>query len=330
MKGLLTAHIISLCLGTLLDQLVGDPQKLPHPVRAIGKLIATLEDKLYPKENVDGKTMRRRGMLLWFATVTIVTVITLFMMIVSYKAGMIIGIAAESVLTAYILASRSLYRESMAVASKLEEHDTAGARHALSMIVGRDTDELAEEEIIKAAVETVAENASDGVIAPFIYAAVGGPVFGMFYKAVNTMDSMIGYHNSRYEDFGFFAARADDVFNLVPSRISAVMMIAGCAILSFFSKDYDAKSAYRIYMRDRRCHTSPNSAQTESVCAGSLGLMLGGTHMYKNKPVEKPMIGDAKRGAQPGDIKRANTLMFAAQALTTLIALAILLTVNFL
>nr|MCR5619933.1 adenosylcobinamide-phosphate synthase CbiB [Lachnospiraceae bacterium] len=241
-----------------------------------------------------------------------------------YMINRYLGLAIESVLTCYILAARSLCRESMAVSKELDKGDIPGARYKLSMIVGRDTAELSEEEIVKAAVETVSENTSDGVIAPLIFTAIGGPVLGFLYKAVNTMDSMLGYKNERFKDFGFFSAKADDVFNFLPSRISALFMVAGTFVIGIFSKGYDAKSAARIWKRDRLNHKSPNSAQTESVCAGALGLKLGGPHLYGGVMVDKPFIGDEIRHAEITDIRRSNNLMFMTETLSVLMIYAVM------
>ena len=190
----------------------------------------------------------------------------------------------------------------------------------MSMIVGRDTEALGQEEIIKAAVETVAENTSDGVIAPLLYTALGGPVLGFGYKAVNTMDSMLGYHNERYESFGKRAARMDDAFNFVPARVSAVLMILSAWMLGLFSKAFNGKEAYRIWKRDRRKHLSPNAAQTESACAGALGIRLGGAHLYGGVLVEKPAIGDARRKPVTEDIARAVRLMYLSECLAAILA----------
>lgn len=316
-------HVISLFLGILLDQIVGDPHALPHPVRLIGWLISFLETLLLRNGtaglNRDYESERRRGIFLWFTVMLSTAFVTGAVVMTAYKAGRVIGILVEAILTSYVLAARSLCRESMAVSQELRRGDLIGARRALSMIVGRDTNDLSEENVIKAAVETVAENTSDGVIAPLLYTALGGPVLGMMYKAVNTMDSMIGYHNEKYEYFGSFAARADDLFNFFPSRTSAVCMIAGCAVLGVFSGKYDFKNACRVWKRDRRNHKSPNSAQTESVCAGALGLELGGTHLYQGIPVEKPKIGDENRKPDVQDIRRANILMFMTEAVVSVV-----------
>ena len=333
-RTLLQLHMIALICGILLDLVIGDPYFMPHPIRDIGKLIMILEKKLLGETkgvpDRDPAREKRRGILLWF----IVTFTTVFfsavIVIAAYMINKYLGIAVESILTCYILAARSLCKESMAVSKELVKGDVPGARYKLSMIVGRDTAELSEEEIIKAAVETVSENTSDGVIAPLIYTAIGGPVLGFLYKAVNTMDSMVGYKNDRFKDFGFFAAKADDIFNFLPSRISALFMIAGSFALRIFSKAYDPKGAAGIWTRDRLNHKSPNSAQTESVCAGALGLKLGGPHLYGGVMVDKPYIGDEKRNAEVRDVARSNALMFMTEALSGIVLFLIMITVWYL
>ena len=231
MKEYMLFHIIALFLGVLLDQIVGDPHSLPHPVRGIGRLIAWLEGRLLGARG-SKQTERRRGALLWWLVILIVGTVTALILVLAYQSLVYLGLFVEMILVCYILAARSLCRESMAVQRRLMNRDVPGARHALSMIVGRDTEPLSEEEIVKAAVETVAENTSDGVIAPLLYTIIGGPVLGLCYKAVNTMDSMLGYQNDRYRNFGRFAAKADDLLNYIPSRLSALAMIFGCRILS--------------------------------------------------------------------------------------------------
>ncbi len=326
-------HITGLVLGIILDQIIGDPHRLSHPIRAIGNLISFFEKVLLGGDLKDKKRdyqrEKRNGILLWFSVELIVIAVMAVIVGTAYFLNMYFGVVIEAIFTCYILAARSLCRESMAVASELEKSGIVKARYALSMIVGRDTKELTEEEVIKAAVETVAENTSDGVIAPLLYTALFGPVIGMAYKAVNTMDSMLGYHNDRYEYFGSFAARADDFFNFLPARISAVFMIAASFILGLFSKNIDGKRASKIWKRDRLNHKSPNSAQTESVCAGALGLKLGGTHTYKGVVVEKPTIGDEVRKPEKKDIKRANDLMFMTEAITAVVLLVIMCLVGF-
>ncbi len=318
----------ALICGILLDQFIGDPYFMPHPIRDIGRLIMVLEKKLLGEtkgaENRDPKGEKRRGILLWFIVILTSVFFSTLIVVGAYMINKYLGIVVESILTCYILAARSLCKESMAVSKELKKGDIPGARYKLSMIVGRDTAELSEEEIVKAAVETVSENTSDGVIAPLIYTAIGGPILGFLYKAVNTMDSMLGYKNDRFKDFGFLAAKADDVFNFLPSRISALFMIAGAFVLRIFSKAYDPKGAAKIWKRDRLNHKSPNSAQTESVCAGALGLKLGGPHLYGGVMVDKPFIGDEERHAEISDIKRSNNLMFMTEALTVSVIYAVM------
>ena len=318
-------------MGTILDLIIGDPHDFPHPIRAIGNLIAWLEKRLLGdatgKPDRNPSLEKTRGTLLWCLVVSITLIVTAAVTIGAYAIHPYIGIWTEAILTCYILAATSLYKESMAVTKELDKGDLDKARYALSMIVGRDTAVLNEEEVAKAAVETVAENTSDGVIAPLIYSALGGPILGMLYKAVNTMDSMIGYKNEKYENFGRFAAKADDFFNFIPARLSAIFMIVGTFILSLFDKTYSPRAAARIWRRDRLNHKSPNSAQTESVCAGALGLKLGGDHLYKGVMVHKPTIGDELRQTKPADIKRANRLMFATEGVAFVLVLTLLLNI---
>ena len=235
-----------------------------------------------------------------------------------------IGMVVEAVMTYQILAARCLQVESGKVWKQLKAGNVEAAREAVSMIVGRDTQNLTEEGVAKAAIETVAENTSDGVIAPMLYTALGGPVLGFLYKAVNTMDSMVGYKNDRYLHFGRAAAKLDDVVNFFPARISALLMI-GAAFLS--GKSYNGRQAWRIWHRDSRKHASPNSAQTESVCAGAMGIQLAGDASYFGKVVKKPYIGDPTRAVEPEDIRRTNRLMNRTAWICEILCLGILIAV---
>ena len=316
--------------GIWLDIVFGDPHDMPHPIRAIGGLVSFLDTGMN-----SGKRRVLKGFTLWIIVMITVTVVPAVVVITSYRVGKICGVVIELIMTYYVLAAGSLRDESMNVYRCLDVPDnpsrTDEARYALSMIVGRDTDVLDEAGITRAAVETVAENTSDGVIAPLIYTAIGGPVLGFMYKAINTMDSMIGYHNEKYEEFGRFAARADDAANLIPSRLSALFMIAATAICTLIEKlskgpadrYYSASGAFRIWRRDRRSHKSPNSAQTESVCAGALGLRLAGDASYGKVIVKKPFIGDDTRPVEAEDIKRAVRLMFVTEAVCTAVIFTI-------
>ena len=256
-------------------------------------------------ENRNPDRELKNGKLLADAVLLSVSAVSSAVFIAAYFAHPILGACAEAFMTYQILAAKGLKSESMKVFDRLERDDLSGARKEVSMIVGRDTDNLDAEGVTKAAVETVAENTSDGVVAPMLYCAVGGPVLGLMYKAVNTMDSMIGYKNDKYLYFGRAAAKLDDAANFLPARISAVFML-----FSAFIGGFDFKNALRIYKRDRLKHSSPNSAHTEAVCAGALGVRLAGDAVYFGKTVKKPFIGEALRKIEPEDIRRANRLMY--------------------
>ena len=309
-------HIIALALGCILDLLIGDPYGLPHPIRWIGSLISCLEGRLLDPSD-SGPVQKRKGLVLCLCVMILPAALCAGALVLAYHLHPAAGVILEGILSAYLLAARSLQKESTKVQRALEQGQVEEARRALSMIVGRDVSVLDEAGIARAAVETVAENANDGVIAPLLYTALGGPVLGMLYKSINTMDSMLGYHNERYEHFGFFAAKIDDVAGFLPARISALLMIVSSA---FLGPSYSAAGAWRIFIRDRFCHKSPNSAQTESACAGALGLRLAGDAVYFGQVVKKPYIGDAKREIESCDIARANRLMMAAGALTFFLA----------
>ena len=287
-------------------------------------VVAEESEKAPSEETLSPETKKKREQgrttVLIVLLCTVIVADILFMG--SYFIHPIVGCLVEAFLTYQILAAKCLRVESMKVYKALKTGSLKEARRAVSMIVGRDTANLSEEGVTCAAVETVAENASDGVIAPMLYLAIGGPVLGLVYKAINTMDSMIGYKNERYLDFGRAAAKLDDFVNYLPSRISARLMIFAC---HFLGSSFDAPEAERIYLRDRLKHASPNSAQTESVCAGALGIQLAGDASYFGKLVHKPTIGDAKRAIEPEDIRRANRLMYGAAILCLLICLIVML-----
>ncbi len=321
-------HLVAFALAFILDLIIGDPYKLPHPIRLIGSFIAGLDNRLLgPKEKpleLDAKAKRFRGFIV-VKIVTISTVLLTALLVVgAYIIHPVLGIMVEAILGFYCLAMKSLRTESMKVYDKLTSGTLEEARYAVSMIVGRDTAVLDEKGVTKAAVETVAENTSDGVIAPMLYLALGGPILGLLYKSINTMDSMVGYKNERYLDFGRCAAKLDDVVNFLPARISAFIMIFACV---FMGKSYSAGDAFKIFKRDRFNHTSPNSAQTESVMAGALGLKLAGDASYFGKVVKKPFIGDEGREIEPCDIKRANKLMYVTSFICFGICLLIMVLV---
>lgn len=316
-------HLFAFTVGFFMDQLIGDPMNFPHPIRLIGNLIHLLDSKLLG--DTDNKKRNQKaefikGIALVIAVMAATAIITGIILWAFYMIHPYMGMIVEAVLTCYILAAKSLRDESMKVYEALNRGTLEDARYAVSMIVGRDTNCLDEEGVIKAAVETVAENTSDGIIAPLLYTFIGGPVLGFVYKAVNTMDSMVGYHNDRYEYFGKAAAKMDDVVNFLPARISAVFMIIAAFILG---SDYSGKGALRIFIRDRYKHKSPNSAQTEAVCAGAFSIRLAGDASYFGKIVKKPFIGDAYREVERSDIKRMCKLMYATEYICFIVVIII-------
>ena len=328
MRHWINYHMIAFFMGFLLDLVLGDPYYLPHPIRLIGKLIEGAEKVLRgmgirgkdSKEDSNGRAFRQ-GIGLVLIVVISVVAVTLFLLFMAYWLHPVLGVVAECIMTYQILAVKCLKVESMKVYQCLKNGNMEQARKAVSMIVGRDTEHLDEEGVAKAAIETVAENTSDGVIAPMLYLAVGGPVLGFLYKAVNTMDSMIGYKNEKYLYFGRAAAKLDDFVNFLPARISACLMI----IASFLAgRHFSGKGAWTIYKRDRKKHTSPNSAQTEAVCAGALSIRLAGDASYFGKIVKKPYIGEAVRGVEYEDIKRANHLMYITAWLCEVLCLLVM------
>lgn len=320
-------HIIAFIAGFVLDLLIGDPHFIPHPVRFIGSLISFFDKRLNSdagynsSENEANLSKYKRGMLLVFTVIIATFIVSAMILVAAYSINLYAGVIAEAVMTWQILATKCLRVESMRVYDALRTDGVDAGRRAVSMIVGRDTSVLDAAGVTRAAVETIAENTSDGVIAPMLYTAIGGPVLGFVYKAVNTMDSMLGYKNDKYMYFGRFAARLDDVVNFIPARISAYLMIAAAFI---GGRQFDGKNAYHIFKRDRFNHASPNSAQTESVCAGALRVQLAGDAVYFGKLVKKKYIGDGLREIEYEDIKRANRLMYITAFLCELLSVAVM------
>ena len=299
----------ALIMGYILDQIIGDPQGWPHIVIGFGKAISFFEKILYKMRN-----KRLGGTLLWLCVIVTCTGIPSLILFAAWRISPWAYLVLDSLICWQLLAVKSLRIESLKVYQELEHGTLESARQAIHMIVGRDPEALDRTGIIKAAVETVAENTSDGVASPLFYMFIGGAAGGCLYKAVNTMDSMIGYKNDRYQDFGRTAARMDDAFNYIPSRLCAIFMILASGIRGF-----DAANARRIWKRDRRKHASPNAAQTESVMAGALDVQLAGDAIYSGRVLKKSFIGDDIRPVAAGDIiashKILNTtalLMFSA------------------
>ncbi|MDY5665327.1 MAG: adenosylcobinamide-phosphate synthase CbiB [Blautia sp.] len=302
--------ILALPAGFVLDLIFGDPRWLYHPVCLIGKLISLLEKgirRIFPKSQ---KGELAGGCLEVLLVCGLCFLVPFGILHVLYGWQPWLGFLLETFWCYQLLATKSLKTESMKVYDRLVNGTLEEARYAVSMIVGRDTNSLTAEGVTKAAVETVAENASDGIIAPMLYMAIGGAPFMFLYKGINTMDSMLGYKNDRYLYFGRCAAKLDDAANYIPARVSGWLMVAGTLFVGL-----DTKNAAKIYRRDRRNHASPNSAQTEAAMAGALDVQLAGNAYYFGKLYEKPTIGDAIRKVEAEDIPRANRLLYSTSVL---------------
>lgn len=310
--------ILPLLIGYLLDLTFGDPYNLPHPIRFIGMLISKSETflrNIFPK-NSKGELVG--GAFMPIIVVGLSTIISLIIIKISYKINLILGIVVESIICYQMLATKCLKDESMKVYKSLKDNDLTLARKNVSMIVGRDTQNLDVTGITKATVETIAENTSDGIVAPMIYMALFGAVGGVFYKSVNTLDSMIGYKNDKYLYFGRISAKLDDILNYIPSRVSAIFVIVATFFLNL-----DYKSAFRIWKRDCRNHPSPNSAQTESAFAGALNVQLAGDMYYFGKLYHKKTIGDNTRPIQIEDIKISNNILYLTSFISLMCCLLV-------
>ena len=310
----------AMLLGFLLDCLLGDPRSIPHPVVCMGKLISWLEKAfraLFPKTRL-GENLA--GGCIWLVTVAVSFLIPWGLLKLAGMVSPWLRLLLQAIFCWQVLAAKSLRQESMKVYEALKTGTIEDARHAVSMIVGRDTQALDADAVTRAAVETVAENCSDGVIAPMLYFALGGGPLAFAYKAVNTMDSMLGYVEPPYQNVGLVPARMDDVCNYLPARISGIMMLLAGGLLGL-----NFRNGWKIFLRDRYHHASPNSAQTESVCAGLLGLRLAGDAWYHGVLHKKKYIGDALRPITPEDIPLSDRLMYATAVLTLVICLILLL-----
>ena len=300
--------------GVILDCFFADPPEFPHSINLIGNSIKRFE-KFIRKILPDTPKSKRTGGLITAIVICLFSaVIPAAILICSYKLNRYFCIVVHSLMMWQIVAAKSLMKESKKAYCKIKDDDLEGARNALSMIVGRNTEELTQEGVIRAAVETVAENTSDGVTAPMLFFFAGGAPFAYLYKAINTMDSLLGYKNEKYVDFGRFPAKLDDLANFIPSRLTALSMIAASWFLG-----YDAKNALKIFRRDRLKHASPNSAQTESVCAGALDVRLAGDIKYFGVLHKKDYIGDPLREIEPCDILKSHKLMYGSAAVFTVL-----------
>ncbi len=311
--------LFAFVLGYILDLAFGDPHNFPHIIKGIGSIICTSENmsrKLCKKSSTSEKIA---GTIMSMCIIILMTTLSIILLYCTYKLSILLGFIIETFIYYQLLATKSLKDESMKVYDALKDKDIMKSRYMVSMIVGRYTDNLDEEGVAKAAVETVAENTADGIIGPMFYMVIGGAPLAIAYKAINTLDSMIGYKNNKYINFGKFAAKVDDIASYIPARLASYLMIAASYVLGL-----DTKSGYRIYKRDKYNHASPNSAHTEAVAAGVLGIQLAGDTYYFGKLYKKPTIGDDCRKIEIEDIVRVNKLLYVSSFLGFIIGVIII------
>lgn len=312
--------MIEIILGFLLDLIVGDPQNPIHPIRIIGSLCKTVE-KFF--RSILKRYLKVAGLLTWILVVFIVFIFNYLLLKVTYRINPSVTMILGSVMIYFCISTKALKIEGLKVVKYVIEDDIEGARKQLSYIVGRDTKNLDKESILKAVVETVAENMSDGVIAPLFYAGIGGAPLAFLYKAVNTMDSMFGYKNDKYIEFGYFPAKLDDVFNYIPARLSGYFIVVVSFILGL-----DYKNSFKIYKRDKNNHSSPNSAHPEAAVAGALNVQLGGPNYYFGKLVEKQTIGDDREKIDINKVNNTNNILYCSAVLGCIMALIINWSIN--
>ena len=312
--------MIEIILGFLLDLIVGDPQNPIHPIRIIGSLCKTVE-KFF--RSILKRYLKVAGLLTWILVVFIVFIFNYLLLKVTYRINPSVTMILGSVMIYFCISTKALKIEGLKVVKYVIKDDIEGARKQLSYIVGRDTKNLDKESILKAVVETVAENMSDGVIAPLFYAGIGGAPLAFLYKAVNTMDSMFGYKNDKYIEFGYFPAKLDDVFNYIPARLSGYFIVVVSFILGL-----DYKNSFKIYKRDKNNHSSPNSAHPEAAVAGALNFQLGGPKYYFGKLVEKQTIGDDREKIDINKVNNTNNILYCSAVLGCIMALIINWSIN--
>lgn len=312
--------MIEIILGFLLDLIIGDPQNPIHPIRIIGVLCEKVE-KIF--RNILKGYLKVAGLFTWIVVVSVVFIFNYLLIKVTYNISPILSMILGAVMIYFCISTKALKVEGLKVVKYVIKDDIEGARKQLSYIVGRDTQSLEKEAILKAVVETVAENMSDGVIAPLFYAGIGGAPLAFLYKAVNTMDSMFGYKNDKYIEFGYFPAKLDDVFNYIPARLSGYFIILVSFILGL-----DYKNSFKIYKRDKNNHSSPNSAHPEAAVAGALNVQLGGANYYFGKLVEKPTIGDDIEKIDINKVNNTNSILYCSAILGCVMALIINWSIN--
>lgn len=317
----LLLNLISIGIAIVVDFIIGDPYGFPHPVIYMGKFISTLE-KYFRKKSKNDKELKKYGGFI-FLILILTTYITTFVIVSIFSFNKILYILVNSFLLYTTVAAKCLKVESEKVYKALEDEDINKARLMLSYIVGRDTTTLEESEIVRAAVETVAENASDGVIAPLFYGIIGGAPLAMMYKAINTMDSMLGYLTEKYKYIGYFPAKLDDIANFIPARITGIAMCISSPIVGG-----NIIRSVRVMIRDRKNHKSPNCAYPEGAAAGAMDIRLGGSNIYFGEVIEKPTIGDNIKPINRMHIKECNKLMIVSEILFFLFSIFTLGVIN--
>ncbi|MBN1059528.1 adenosylcobinamide-phosphate synthase CbiB [Clostridium botulinum] len=308
--------MIELTIGFFLDLILGDPENPIHPVRIIGKFASKLEmltRKLFKK------CLKIGGLITWLIVISATFIVNFFILKIASGFNKYLGILLSGVIIYFCISAKGLVTEGHKVISLVRNDDIKAARKQLSFIVGRDTENLEKQDIIRAVIETIAENMSDGIIAPIFYAGLGGAPLAMAYKAVNTLDSMFGYKNDKYMEFGYFSAKLDDVFNYIPARITGILIILSSMILG-----YDFKRSLKIYKRDKYNHSSPNSAHPEAAMAGILGIQLGGANYYFGKLVKKQTIGDSTKEAEILDVDKTSKVLYCSAILSYILSMILI------
>lgn len=313
--------LTAIIAGFILDLIFGDPHWLPHPICLIGNMIGFIERNLRKLLAPNPTALLAGGALMVIIVLVVSFAVPYYILQLAETVSPWLRFGLETIMFYQIFATKCLRDESMKVFTALDNNDLADARVKLSWIVGRDTKNLSAEEVTKGAVETVAENTADGIIAPMLYMFLGGAPLAFLYKGINTMDSMVGYKNDKYLYFGRCAAKLDDLANLIPARIAGLVMI-----IAAFLVGLNGPGAWKIFWRDRYHHLSPNSAMTESATAGALNIQLGGDHYYFGKLVHKETIGDDIRPVCPQDIMQANRLLY----MTAVVSLILFAAADFL
>lgn len=309
---------MDIILAFLLDCVLGDPYNFPHPVKFIGKYIKFFENKVFKKVHSDKELKYKYGFILLVTTCLIVYGSTFVILFVAKSINIYLFYILNIILLWTSIAPKCLANEAYKVYKELVNKNIDEARKKISYLVSRDTKELDFQSIAKATIETVFENTSDGIIAPLFFAAIGGTPLAMCYKAVSTLDSMVGYHNQKYEHFGFFSAKADDILNFIPARVSGLLIVVSSVFLN-----YDYKSSWEIFLRDRKNHKSPNSAHPEAAGAGALSIRLGGSTSYFGKVTNKPYIGNLIKEIEATDIIKSIKLMYTSTIIWILILVLI-------